>query len=321
MKKNILNKIYKASVWCFMLIAGFLTVSCIEEGENEVEGKGSNFIRIMAETDADSEMNLGLSAFDASPGTSTLLEIRRDVVSASELAKPVTVSFEIDNTLITEYNAHVDEYNAYVIEYNKDLDEDNDGANDLKALDPKQHHIVLDPAFYSIETQTVTFAAGEFVKYIPMTLDPSTLSFTDIYSLGIRFPNDAPGYKYTSSGNNVVLHVVIKNKYHGTYSAKGYFNHPTAGSSRDIERDKELATTGPNTVETELGDLGGAGYVMELTVNPDNTVTIVGSTPSGALAVKQDYQTNTWDPATGKFDLKYSYGAPARIINEILTPK
>jgi hypothetical protein len=322
MKKLTSINIYKASVWCLIGIIGFTLTSCIEEGENEIEGKGTNFVRIIAEVESDSEMNFGSASFAAVPGDGVFLEIRRDPVSGSITNQPATVSYVIDNSIVDEYNAYVDEYNLYVDEYNSDLDKDDDGFEEADPLDYKVHHNILDENLYSIETTTVNFAAGELVKYVKMDLDPSTLSFLEKYSLGVKFTNITEGYVATQGGDKVLVQIIIKNQYHGTYGAKGFFTHPTPTSSREIDRDKELLTTGPNSVITELGDLGTSGYEMELFINPDNTVTIVGYIGGVETTLKTDYQVNTYDPLTGKFDLKYSYnsGAP-RIINEILSPK
>jgi hypothetical protein len=316
MKKIFFGYICKARI----LFLGLLILSsCIEEGENEIDGKGNNFLRIVASADADSKINLGSSAFNASPGTSTFLQIRRDVVSGGELAKPATIKFTIDNSIVDKYNAYVDEYNAYVDEYNSDLDKDDDGVEEAEELEHKEHHNILSADYYTLSSTTVDFASGEFAKEIPMTLNPTDLSFLEKYSLGVKITEAPSNYIFTSEGNDVLVQVIIKNPYHGVYLAEGVFIHPTAGE-RPIKRDKDLLTTGPNSVITELGDLGGAGYQMTLTVNTDNTVTI---TPAGVTPnVDQSYGSNFYDPETNKFHLHYAYNTAApRIIKEVLTLK
>jgi hypothetical protein len=304
--------------------------SCIEEGENEIDGKGTNFIRIIADTEPDSEMNFGLAAFEAVPSTATFLEIRRDAISASELAKPVTVNFTIDNSIVDEYNAYVDEYNLYVDEYNSDLDKDDDDFDELDPLDHKEHHIPLDESIYSIETMTVTFGPGEFAKYVAMTLDPSTLDFGLRYSLGVKFTEDAPGHKYTFTGNNVLMQVVVKNQWDGVYGfGPGEIERFTGGAKNGADdplhgkfttlADRNLVTRSANEVYFTplwatgggVGGIDGTYIIIDPVAQPDgkHKVTMASETAAALMHnITDEKYPNTYDPATKTFKLAFEWG-------------
>ena len=221
MKNLIFNKITAA----VLVAVSIIPISCIEEGVDEVKGKGKNFVRVVASHHDASTVNIAPAAFAASPSTATLLEIRRDAVSESELNEPVSVTFEVNPAIVNTYNTWVDEYNAYVDEYNKieNLDTDGDGDADLKKLAYEVKYNVLDPAIYSIGSYTVDFAPGEFVKYVPMTLDPTVpgkeISFTQKYGLGITVTSATNDYDVRQHGNNVMVNIVVKNAYDGVYNS------------------------------------------------------------------------------------------------------
>jgi hypothetical protein len=178
----------------------------------------------------------------------------------------------------------------------------------------------LPSSAYSFTTLEVTIPKGQREAVLKgKVLDPSFLE-TGKYALGLKVANVSnPGVKISGNYGKQVISLRVKNKYHGTYHAAGVFNHPTAGP-RDIDEDKELTTEEPNSVLAPLGDLGGAGYQMLLTVNPDNTVTI---TPKGATPnIDQRWGPNFYDPVTKSFHLNYSYNtaAPRKIV-EVITKK
>jgi hypothetical protein len=108
-------------------------------------------------------------------------------------------------------------------------------------------------------------------------------------------------------------------KYDGSYHSTGVFHHPANGD-RTIDRDKTLTRVDDSTSQTELGDLLANGYLMNLRVNPDNSVTVIpaGSTPD----IDQHWGPNFYDPVSKSFNLYYSYNTAApRIIQEVIKLK
>ena len=202
----------------------------------------------------------------------------------------IQVTMVVDPAVITEFNEREDE--------------------ELKPLPASN---------YNFQTLQITIPKGSREAELNGTIiNPSFLE-TGKYALGIRIASTSPSYPISGNYGKQVIALRVKNKYHGTYHATGVFIHPTAGS-RPIDEDKELVTVEPNSVQANLGDLGGAGYEMILTIHPNNTVTIepYGVTPN------IDYQgPNTYDPVTKTFTLNYSYNGAggARIVREKIALK
>jgi Domain of unknown function (DUF1735). len=235
-------------------------------------------------------------ALDATPGQIKvgIVEIRRDTRSPSELNKTQIVKVAPNPGLISAYNtAHGTNYIA-LTGFTNTPDNPFDG----------QHW-------------TITFNPGEFAKSIMIQFDPTALDLSRQYALGFKI-DQADGAFISEAKKEALIEVAIKNKYHGTYHASGIFHHPTAGD-RVIDEDKNLLTTGGNSVRANLGDLGGSGYQMILTVNPANnsvTITPAGVTPN----IDQHWGPNYYDPATKTYHLHYSYNTAApRIIEETIT--
>lgn len=109
------------------------------------------------------------------------------------------------------------------------------------------------------------------------------------------------------------------NAYAGDYKATGVFHHPANGD-RNINEDKVLTRITDEIVQCNLGDLGSSGYLMQLKVNADLSVTI---TPAGATPnIDQQWGPSYYDPATKSFHLFYSYNTSApRKVEETITLK
>jgi hypothetical protein len=248
----------------FILSSGMAVTSCIEEGEDAVNGKGQNYIRIVASVDADSEINKASAAFEAFPSTGTFLEIRRDAITNAALNEAVSISFAIDNTIVDQYNAYVDQYNAEADEFNSDLDEDNDGYDEIDPMPYKDNFLTVEAERYSISETTVNFAPGEFAKFIPLTLDPSgegtslgQMDFTAIYGLGVKVTAAPSNYTVMQEGTNVLVQVVVKNKYDGKYAtniwhkgwaAFGIAEFIDGEEGEDYPSGVALVTAGPKSV-------------------------------------------------------------------------
>jgi hypothetical protein len=332
-KLTFINTLHYAFAICIIGIMGLVVSSCIEEGENQVDGKGANRFRIVTEVDPDTESGLLVApaAFDANPSTAPFIEIRRDVVNTAELNKPATITFEIDNTIVDAYNTYVDEYNAYVDEYNaEDLDGDGEPDNDpLDYIDI--HYINPDPAIYSIETFTVDFAAGELVKVIPMQLDPSTMDFANQYALGVRIKNATSGYSLSEVGTESVVKIVVKNKYDGHYTVEGTMVDATNPAlTGPYPWDVYLVTSNAAQVQVfdndYTGDIfhkilsaGASSYYgafgVVINFDDNNNVTSVtnlyGQPASNGRSAELDPSgVNKWDPVTKTLKIKYWMNQP-----------
>ena len=273
-----------------VMAANFFIVSCDKDDINEgITSTEQTIIKLPAGED-----EIFTLALDAKPGQVEVgvLEVRRDVKFESELNKTQVVKVSANNAAITAYNtAHGTTYIPFS-GYTVGSETPFDGTN-----------------------YTVTFNPGEFVIYIKFKLDPSTLDLSKKYAAAFKI-SEASGAQISASKDKALIEIAVKNEFDATYHASGVFHHPTAGD-RAIDEDKYLATVGPRSVRANLGDLGGAGYQMILTVNPDNSVTITkaGVTPN----IDQSWGRNYYDPATKSFHLHYSYNTAApRIIEETI---
>lgn len=267
--------------------------SCVKEVDVN-EGIANNEKTIIKLPAAAEEISgVALDAADAVIETD-ILEIRKDAITPSDLGLSTTIKVKKNANLIAAYNA---EHGTSYVELT------NFQAGTGSTFDGT--------------TWVVPFNGGEFVKYLKLKLNPGKLDLSKKYALGFTLSETDNGI--ISSQKDALIEIVIKNQYDGVYQATGVFMHPTAGD-RDIDELKDLETSGPNSVIAPLGDLGGAGYFMELTVNADNSVTIKpkGVTPN----IDQTWGPNTYDPATKTFDLFYSYNTAApRKVKETLKKK
>lgn len=119
--------------------------------------------------------------------------------------------------------------------------------------------------------------------------------------------------------NSETTVVGVANAYAGSYLCVGTFNHPTGGI-RAINEEKYLKPISATTCNIPVGDLGGSGYFVDITVDPiTNTVTFSNGVPAAIIA---SAERSYYEPSTGKFYLHYYYvgGNGNRIIDEVYTP-
>jgi Domain of unknown function (DUF1735)/Domain of unknown function (DUF4361) len=196
--------------------------------------------------------------------------------------------------------------------------------------------VLLPASLYNLST-TITIPAGQRNAQIPINvLNTTTLDPNSAYAIGITITGVDGGYSVADNLKNLLIKFNVKNQYHGEYESTGYFYHPS--SPRPLHEDKEVLTSGANSVDVYLGDLGTAGYVGRFTVDPvTNNLTITpapgaqgapytqfnsalpstnpGYTPGwagSALCV------NKYDPATKTFFVRYGYvgGTGWRVTEE-----
>jgi hypothetical protein len=215
-----------------------------------------------------------------------------NVVAPGEVKTPTTVTFEVDPSLVDQYNI------------------EHAGDEDFVAF------TVLPDSTYSLPSASITVPAGTMDMDFPFQIITSKIDLSQKYMLPLVIASADNGAVVASNLNAALISVVVKNAYEGDYHATGVFHHPVAGD-RDIDEDKYLSTVDGTTVLAPLGDLGGAGYRMKLRINADNTVTI---TPDGATPnIDQHWGANFYDPDTKSFHLHYSYNVAApRIIEETI---
>jgi hypothetical protein len=215
----------------------------------------------------------------------------------------------------------------------------------LVAADPD---LTLLPASAYTSNLTATIKAGTLLDTLEITIPrASDLDPTLTYGLGLELVSASNGFTVASNMKEVLIRITIKNIYDGEYTSNGYFYHPTAARAI-TNRPKTLYTTGPNSVEVELGDLGGNGYFAIFTVDPVSGALSIAPAPGTATPALLFYTSslptqnldgtptsyasawpnaaqcnNVYDPATKEFRVRYGYGGGGsgqilRVTEEII---
>jgi hypothetical protein len=304
---------YSLIVATFMAVT-LIPMSCIEEPESQVDGKGQNRFRPSVDG------GIGLAVFNAEAGTFPLVEIWRDVNGNSSLSSGATVEFEVDNSLLTAYNA----------------------SNPTSEKD----FVPAPAAAVSTVGSTVTYAAGEFTKAIMVNLDPTKLDLSARNAIGIRLKNPSSGYGISGLTENgeFIAEVIVKNKYAGSYNYAGHIGRYDAASCELVELggdvqpgvSVELATTGAHSVSTTFlwatgSVIGGIGASQSIQIDPATnaiTLTPIGASPPANWGPIPG-QPNKFDPVTGEIYVSYKWSSACagakhgfiRHIQAVLKPK
>jgi len=191
-------------------------------------------------------------------------------------------------------------------------------------------------SMFTIVNPEVIIPKDSNTGYVQIKFKPSDF-LGGSWALGFKI-SSVKESGYTISGNlsTGITSIVVKNQYDGTYQSTGYVYHPSA--PRSIGLTKRLSTVSANSVACDFGDLGGAGYVALLTIDPvTNKVTIsdystgipIVGFDNGLPDTNPGYKpqwsgsskcNNTYDPATKTFYLRMGYlGSTGwRVSEEIL---
>ena len=226
--------------------------------------------------------------------TTGLTELRFN--PRSKISQDATVKYRINNTLIADYNS----------------------ANGTNVQ-------ALPSGSYTLDATELTLTQAEREKQIPIKILPAAVTGGS-YALGLSISETTYG-DISSVAQDVLVFVQVKNDYEGLYYASGQrtaYNGPTVASGIsgvfDIDTDKYLYTVDQTTVETDVADLIGGGW-MFLEVNPTtNQVTVMPSAFSPTFLLSNNGPC-TYDPVTKTFSLEYKYFNAAgnlRIISETI---
>jgi hypothetical protein len=184
---------------------------------------------------------------------------------------------------------------------------------------------LMPPAFYSVPTLDVTIPKGQTKAFLTFNVNTSLFDFAKKYALPLRIVSSSSG---VISGNFgvAIFNVGAKNQYDGDYHSFGTrWNFASAGNWNGAccPAGGTIVSTGPwdfithvstvnettSTIHAANSD-GGFG-TLDITVNPDNSVTVAPNAtttvtnvkPMAASSGKKSY----YDPATKTFFLFYQY--------------
>ncbi len=159
----------------------------------------------------------------------------------------------------------------------------------------------------------ITIPAGTQYLKVKISFAGQNIDFTQQWALALKLTN-ANGAELTSNLNEAFVIITLKSIYAGTYNASGARIHPTLGTFT-FNYNVAMSTVTANTIDGAAeADLQTD---LQLTVNPDNSVT-VGS--SAYTAYPQIGLPNQYDPATKTFTLNYYYdvSAPRKISEKLV---
>jgi hypothetical protein len=267
-----------------LILSAIVFTGCIKQEKAE-----DNTTRPIVEfTDAQSG---GQASVDF--GTNTinidLTEIR--LRSTSKAGQPLRIKLTANPALVPEYNQQ--------------------NGTSFEAL----------PASLYTWMPEVSLSQNERSKMIGISLNPSMLVGKE-YAMGLAIAEVVNG-EVSSTKANVVVAVKVKNAYEGSYTAtgtrilySGTTNTSGVANTVTINTPKYLYTIDQTTVETDVADLIGGGY-MFLRIDPQtNQVTVLPSSVSPTFLLSNDGPC-TYNPSTRTFTLKYKYFNASGLLREI----
>ncbi len=178
---------------------------------------------------------------------------------------------------------------------------------------------------YTLVTTDYTLTPSNKKANVRIRINPS-LIVGGAYAIGLAIQQVSAG-EISTLYKNIVVEVKVKNAYEGEYNATGTrvlysganLTDPIS-STVDFDEDKYLFTIDQTTVETDVADLIGGGW-MFLTVNPvTNAVTVSPSTVSPTFLLSNNGPC-TYNPTTKTFTLHYKYYNASgflRVIDETI---
>jgi hypothetical protein len=241
-----------------LVLATLSLTSCLNDLEDYLGDFGSSPAIAELSEAADAAAGTTFLYVTYAPGEVDASLVTVNIASVNTLSADTKITLALDDALVTAYNH-------------------DRGYDTLPAVpDPVYHPIPA--AAMNITSYDVTIPAGEREATWDIKVTPSLIPdfFNTKYIIGVKIISADNGLVVSGNYNTKVVRVLAKNKYHGTYHSVGYFEHPS--SPRPINMDKDLLSTGPNTLTGPYADLGGSGYKYALVVNEGTTIVVPGRT-------------------------------------------
>jgi hypothetical protein len=176
-------------------------------------------------------------------------------------------------------------------------------------------YIPLPEAYYSFDNSgKITIPKGKFQGFAHITVNQEvfcadSLALASNYALGFRLLDTSVDSILTDKETTIITFKYI-NTYDGNYYHKGRAIGYVEGNPVDTMQYPaddfwNLTTFSPNGVTApEMGNISGDGYLMDLVINPDNSVSIQKNTETGTDIQNQ---SGKYNPETRTFFLEYSF--------------
>jgi hypothetical protein len=282
-------------------------VSCVKKDDYyKKDSAESNRKQVVQIIGAD-----GLIQFarDVKPTNDTfiLIDLRRYPNTEAELNQSLTVKLQLDPTLIDDYNT----------------------ANGTAFVEmPSNAYTLLS------DITNITFAPGEAIKEVWISVDQSKLDLSEQYALGVGITDPGTNAVVNGSLKDAIYQIGVKNKYDGKYTVTGTMvDYSSASLTANYPWSVELRTSGPNSVivwdvenDYVLHPIlsGGAwsyygSFGMEFTFDPNTDQVVSVTNPygqpssNGRSAALDPSGTNLWEAATKNINIKYWMDQPSVI--------
>lgn len=176
-------------------------------------------------------------------------------------------------------------------------------------------YIPLPEAYYSFDNSgKITIPEGKFQGFANITVNQDvfcadSLALTSNYALGFRLLDTSVDSILTDKEITIITFKYI-NTYDGNYFHKGRAIGYVDGNPVDTMQYPaddywNLTTFSSNGVTApEMGNISGDDYLMDLVINPDNSVNIQKNPEAGTDVQNQSGQ---YDPGIRTFYLEYSF--------------
>ena len=173
---------------------------------------------------------------------------------------------------------------------------------------------LLPSSAYSIQGGgAITIPAGKNLVNFAVSFFGASIDFTQQYALPLTITAASGGNSIVASNlKSYVAIITPANIYSGNYTASGariLYNGATVASgvaaTSSIGGTVAMTYVSATTSTVQLGDL--TTDFMDLTVNPDNSVTVGPASSGATFANLANDGTCTYNPGTKTFTLAYKY--------------
>jgi len=290
-----MKKIFKITAYCTIFISMVFT-SCLKDDSLTLDTGLSNSVVEFANTGSIATSPSGGAAprysidlGSLSTGDTTSFKVNVDFAGANTAPEDITVTVDIDESILTLYNQ------VHSV----------DNAN------------FIAPPAEMIENSfplTITIPKGQlFAQAIMHITLPSSFDFNATYALPLKIVSTSVG---DVSGNfgTAMYSLNVRNIYDGIYDLTGTIlreGDPVLSGSTTGEI--SMTTTGPYSIQYNYhpwhgGSTTGGIDGLTLTIDPATNKVTVTSTANPALTNLTTYD-NRYDPSTKTFYVSYYWGS------------
>lgn len=275
------------------IVSSLLFTSCLKDDSLTLNTSLSNSVTEFANTGsiATNPSNGAAPRFAIDLGTlavgdQTTFNVNVDYAGAKTAPNDITVTIDIDPTILTTYNTE-------------------------HAVDGANYTTLPDGILQTQFPLTITIPKGQSFGQAQVALQlTSAFDFGATYGIPLKITSTSVG---DISGNfgTAIYSLVVRNGYDGVYFASGVMVHPSYGGNYS-DKEEDMVTTGANSVQFQLQTTVLFGVYITLTVDPATNLVSLAS--NEVVLDPYDPAANYYDPATRTFYLDFGYSGGTRHI-------